>query len=345
MKKLLNTLYITTQGAFIAKEGETLLIRVEKETKLRLPIHTLGAVVCFGQVSASPAAMAFCAEHDILLAFYTEQGKFQARVQGAVSGNVLLRRQQYRWADSETQSATIARAIISGKIANSRTVIGRALRDHPDHAEKQALEQSHLHFKSLLRTIGRDDSLSLDSLRGIEGEAAKRYFAVFDVLIYGDKQHFFFKGRSKRPPLDNVNALLSFVYTLLAHDITAALEGVGLDPAVGYLHRDRPGRAGLALDLMEELRAYLADRLVLSLINRKQVKGSGFNQSESGAVVMDEATRKTVLVAWQERKRETITHPFLDEKVEIGLLPHIQAMLFARYVRGDLDGYPPFIWR
>jgi len=345
LKKLLNTLYVSTQGAYIAKEGETLLIRVEKETKLRLPIHTLGAIVCFGQVSASPAAMGFCTDHDILMAFYTEHGKFQARVQGAVSGNVLLRRQQYRWADSEEQSATIARSVISGKIANSRTVIGRALRDYANHPEKEMLEKNHLHLKLLLQSIGRDASLTLDSLRGIEGEAAKRYFSVFDQLISVDKKHFFFNRRSKRPPLDNVNALLSFIYTLLAHDVTAALEGVGLDPAVGYLHRDRPGRAGLALDLMEELRAYLADRLVLSLINRKQIKSSGFKKSESGAVVMDDATRKIVLVAWQERKREIITHPFLKEKVEIGLLSHIQAMLFARYVRGDIDCYPPFIWR
>ncbi|MBF0220548.1 MAG: type I-C CRISPR-associated endonuclease Cas1 [Gammaproteobacteria bacterium] len=344
MKKLLNTLYITTQGAYIAKEGETLLIRVEGETKLRLPIHTLGGIVCFGQVSASPAAMGFCAENDILLAFYTENGKFQARVQGAVSGNVLLRRQQYRWADSGEQSATIARAIIGAKISNSRTVIGRALRDHPEANGQSELEAVHKHLKQLLRQMGHEP-VQLDSLRGYEGEAAKRYFAVFDYLISGDKRSFFFRGRYKRPPLDNVNALLSFVYTLLAHDVTAALEGVGLDPAVGYLHRDRPGRAGLALDLMEELRTYLGDRLVLTLINRQQVKGGGFNQSESGAVMMDDATRKAVLVAWQERKRETITHPFLQEKVEIGLLPHIQAMLFARFVRGDLDGYPPFLWR
>lgn len=344
MKKLLNTLYVTTQGAYIAKEGETLLIRVEGETRLQLPIHTLGGIVCFGQVSASPAAMGFCAENGILLAFYTENGQFRARVQGEVNGNVLLRRQQYRWADDLEQSAHVARILIAAKLANSRSVVGRSLRDHPDQNGYDELTTVHTHLKAVLRTVWREQN-GLDTLRGLEGEAAKRYFSVFDHLISGDKEAFFFRGRSKRPPLDNTNALLSFVYTLLAHDMTAALEGVGLDPAVGYLHRDRPGRAGLALDLMEELRAYLGDRLVLSLINRQQVKRSGFTQSESGAVMMDDATRKTVLAAWQERKRETITHPFLKEKVELGLLPHIQAMLFARYIRGDLDDYPALVWR
>jgi CRISP-associated protein Cas1 len=342
MKKLLNTLYITTQGAYIAKEGETLQIRVEKETRLQLPIHTLGAIVCFGQVSASPAAMGFCAERDVLLAFYTENGRFQARVQGAVSGNVLLRRQQYRCADNPQQAAVITRALLAGKIANSRSVIQRALRDDSDHPHAADLEAAQQHLKASLRSLQRPDQ-DIDTLRGIEGDAARCYFGIFDHLIRGDKAAFFFCQRSKRPPLDNVNALLSFVYTLLAHDVTAALEGVGLDPAVGYLHRDRPGRAGLALDLMEELRSVLADRLVLTLINRQQIKGSGFSQSESGAVTMDDTTRKAVLVAWQERKREIITHPFLQEKVEIGLLPHLQAMLFARYLRGDLDAYPPYV--
>ena len=344
MKKLLNTLYITTQGAYIAKEGETLLIRVEGEIKLRLPIHTLSGVIGFGQVSASPAAMGFCAERGVLLAFFTENGRFQARVQGAVSGNVLLRRQQYRWADSAERSAEIARSIIIGKIVNSRGVLQRNLRDYPELPSHDLIAQTSRHLKITLKSLERG-GLELDSLRGIEGEAARCYFSVFDHLIRVDKQTFQYHRRSKRPPLDQVNALLSFVYTLLSHDVTASLEGVGLDPAVGYLHRDRPGRAGLALDLMEELRAPLADRLVLSLINRQQIHASGFCRSESGAVTMDDATRKAVLVAWQERKREEINHPFLQEKVAIGLLPHIQAMLLARYIRGDLDGYPPLIWR
>ncbi len=247
--------------------------------------------------------------------------------------------------DSPHQSAAIARAVIAAKIANSRNVIQRALRDYPTSEGNNELEQVQRHLKSRLKSLEQLNQETVDTLRGIEGESAKSYFSVFDHLIRGDQKAFFFHGRNKRPPRDNTNALLSFVYTLLVHDVTAALEGVGLDPSVGYLHRDRPGRLGLSLDLMEELRAYLADRLVLSLINRQQVKQRGFSQSESGAVTMDEATRKTVLVAWQERKHDIITHPFLREKMEVGLLPHIQSMLLARTIRGDLDGYPPFIWR
>lgn len=343
MKHLLNTLYVTTQGSYLAREGETVLLRVEGETKLQVPIHTLGNIVCFGQVSMSPFLMGLCGERGVAVSFLTERGRFLARVNGPVSGNVLLRREQYRRADDENSSAEIARSIVIAKIANCRTVLLRAARSRPEDAESAnlslAAEKLALHVKEL------EEKSSLDSIRGKEGEAARTYFGAFDALITAQKEDFFFRERNRRPPLDNMNALLSFLYTLLGHDTAAALEGVGLDPAVGYLHRDRPGRPGLALDLMEELRPYLADRLALSLVNRQQVTGNGFKKTETGAVLMDDDTRKTVLVSYQKRKQEEIQHPFLGEKVAIGLLPHCQALLMARHLRGDLEGYPPFLWR
>ena len=343
MKHLLNTLYVTTQGSYLAREGETVLLRVEGETKLQVPIHTLGNIVCFGQVSMSPFLMGLCGERGVAVSFLTERGRFLARVNGPVSGNVLLRREQYRRADDENSSAEIARSIVIAKIANCRTVLLRAARSRPEDAESAnlslAAEKLALHVKEL------EEKSSLDSIRGKEGEAARTYFGAFDALITAQKEDFFFRERNRRPPLDNMNALLSFLYTLLGHDTAAALEGVGLDPAVGYLHKDRPGRPGLALDLMEELRPYLADRLALSLVNRQQVTGNGFRKTETGAVMMDDDTRKTVLVSYQKRKQEEIQHPFLGEKVAIGLLPHCQALLMARHLRGDVEGYPPFIWR
>ncbi|HOZ49864.1 MAG TPA: type I-C CRISPR-associated endonuclease Cas1c [Candidatus Hydrogenedentes bacterium] len=341
MKRLLNTLYVTTPGAYLAQEGETILVRVEHETRLRVPVHTLGGVICFGQVSCSPPMMGLCGERGVGLAFFTEHGRFLARVQGPVSGNVLLRRMQYRWADDPDASAGIARTIVAAKIANCRTVLLRAAREQEAH--RAAITTALEHLAALLRTLRA--ALSLDEVRGIEGDAARAYFGVFDHLITVQKEDFFFASRNRRPPLDNTNALLSFIYTLLTHDMASALEGVGLDPAVGFLHRDRPGRPSLALDLIEELRPFLADRLTLSLINRMQVKGKGFAKSESGAVAMDDATRKEVLVAYQKRKQEEIQHPFIGEKIEIGLLPHVQALLMARYLRGDLDDYPPFLSR
>jgi CRISPR-associated protein Cas1 len=336
---MLNTLYVTLPQAYLSKEGETVLVRQEQETKLRVPILALEGIVCVGQVSMSPALMAFCAEHDVGVSFLSEYGRFLARVQGPVHGNVLLRREQYRRADSESGSAGIARAILLAKLANSRTALLRAAREHPaeslDHAAAQLAES--------LRAL--ESTQSLDALRGVEGDAAHGYFAVFDEMILQQKEAFFFHERSRRPPLDNVNALLSFLYVLLSHDVASALETVGLDPAVGFLHRDRPGRAGLALDLMEELRPVLADRLALTLINRRQVAATGFTHSGSGAVSMNDATRKEVLTAWQSRKQEEIQHPFLDERIPIGLVPYAQALLLARHLRGDLDAYPAFFWR
>ena len=343
MKHLLNTLYVTTQGAYLSRDGETVLVRVEHETKLQVPIHTLGSIVCFGQVSCSPPLMELCGERNVTISFLSEYGRFWARVEGPVSGNVLLRREQYRRADSETSSADIARVIVTAKVANGRTVLLRGLRDHPDNPGASELEDAVLRLARVLDDL--KEPIPLDSVRGQEGEAAWRYFAVFDHLITAQKEDFFFRQRSRRPPLDNMNALLSFLYTLLVHDVRSSLETVGLDPAVGFLHRDRPGRPGLALDLMEELRPFLADRLALSLVNLKQIKGSGFKRTETGAVMMDDATRKELLVAYQKRKQEEIQHPFINEKIAIGLIPYVQSLLLARHLRGDLDGYPPFIWK
>ena len=343
MRHLLNTLYVTTQGAYLARDGETVAVRVERETRLRIPLHTLASIVCFGQISCSPPLMQLCAERGVRISFLSEYGRFWARVEGPVSGNVLLRREQYRRSDDSGQSAAIARAVVTAKVANQRVVLLRALRDHPGMAASTEVKAA---ADSLGRTlIILQEEQSLDSVRGMEGDAARRYFAVFDHLIVSRKEDFFFRERNRRPPLDNMNALMSFLYTLLVHDVRSALETVGLDPAVGFLHRDRPGRPSLALDLMEELRPVLADRLALSLVNRQQVKGKGFKTTETGAVVMDDETRKEVLIAYQKRKQEELQHPFINEKVALGLLPYVQSLLLSRYLRGDLDGYPPFFWK
>lgn len=340
MKRHGNTLYVTTPGAYLAKDGETVAVRIEGETRLRVPIHTLDGVVCFGKVSASPFLLGFCAKRGVGFSMLTENGRFLARVQGPVSGNVLLRREQYRRADSEDASAAIARAFLAAKIANARWVLVRWLRAPTDDTGAEAVRGAAEALRQQLDDLDREPTL--DGLRGIEGRAARQYFEVFDHLIGQQKDDFRFDGRNRRPPKDPVNALLSFLYTLLRHDCESALETVGLDPAVGFLHRDRPGRPSLALDLMEELRPYLADRLALSLINKRQVQPAGFTHDEAGAVWMDDDTRKTVITAYQQRKNDTIEHPFLQERTTVGLLMHLQALLLARHLRGDLDGYPPF---
>ena len=343
MKKLLNTLFVTTQGAYLRKEGESVLVRVEHETKLRLPIHTISGIICFGNVSCSPYLLGICGDRGVAVSFLTERGRFLARVQGAVSGNVLLRREQFRRSENPEQCAEIAGPMVLGKMANSRTVLQRFLRDHGE-------SETTTELKGVIRSLGNiinslQRKMTVPSIRGKEGDAASIYFGVFDRLITVQKEKFFFKKRSRRPPMDNMNALLSFIYTLLAHDVSAALESVGLDPQVGFLHVARPGRPSLALDIMEEFRPFLGDRLALSLVNLKQVQGKGFRQTESGSVEMDDDTRKTLLVAYQKRKQEMIQHPFLGENIEVGLLPYVQALLLARYLRGDIDGYPPFIWK
>jgi len=343
MKRHLNTLFVTTQGAYLAKEGESVVVKVEKTIRLRVPIHTVGGIVCFGNVGCSPFLMGFCAERGVAVSFLSENGRFLAKVTGPVSGNVLLRREQYRRADNMNVSASMARAVLTGKLANSRTVLQRALRDHADKIDTDKVAYASRQISGALQRLQED--VPLDFLRGVEGDAAHAYFNVFDQLITSQSEDFFFKERSRRPPMDRVNCLLSFLYTLLMHDVRSALESVGLDPAVGFLHRDRPGRPGLALDLMEEFRPFFADRLALSLINLCQVQKRGFTEAQSGAVLMDDETRKTVLVAYQKRKQDEIMHPFIEEKVTIGLLFHVQALLMARYLRGDLDGYPPFLWK
>lgn len=343
MKKYLNTLFITTQDAYLSKEGETVVVSVEKETRLQLPIHTISGIVCFGNVGMSPFLMGFCAQNNVAVSFLTEYGRFLAQVHGETRGNVLLRREQYRRADDNKASCEIARNILLGKLSNCRFVLLRALRDHPENLADSNIEAVAKRMSLSIDQTQRTEDL--DMLRGIEGDSARDYFSVFNDLIVSQKSDFQFKERSRRPPLDNVNCLLSFVYTLLTHDVRSALESVGLDSYVGFLHRDRPGRPGLALDIMEEFRPFLADRLVLSLINRNQVDKKGFVKSESGAVLMDDETRKAVLVAYQKRKQEEIEHPFLKETAPIGLLFYIQALLLARHLRGDLDGYPVFIWR
>lgn len=343
MKKHLNTLFVTTQGAYLAKEGETVVVRVDGATRLQVPVHTLGGIVCFGNVGVSPFLMGFCSERDVGISFLSENGRFLAKVQGAVSGNVLLRREQYRKADNRDFSGNMARSILSGKIANSRTVLQRALRDHGDKIAAEEVRKAVQRLNNCLETVDRANDL--DTLRGLEGDAARIYFSVFDHLIVAQKDSFSFQERNRRPPLDNVNCLLSFIYTLVMHDVRSALETVGLDPAVGFLHRDRPGRPGCALDLMEEFRPFIADRLALSLINLRKVDEGDFHKSEAGAVTMTDDARKTLLVSYQERKREEILHPYMGEKMTIGVLFFMQSLLLARHLRGELDGYPPFIWK
>ena len=343
MRKMLNVLYVTNPDAYLSKDGENLVVRINEETVFRTPIHYLEGIVTFGHLGASPALLGMCVEKGISLSYLSPYGKHLATVQGMPTGNVLLRRQQYRLADVEPESAKLASAFIIGKIANCKTVLRRFISDHKDRSETKEIEAAG---RQMARNIQKlTNNLGLDQIRGIEGECAHCYFSVFDHLILSQKELFFMKGRNRRPPRDNINALLSFLYTLLLHETKAALQTVGLDPYVGFLHRDRPGRFGLALDLMEEFRPYIADRLVLSLVNRQQVNGNDFVQKESGGVIMKDDARKVVLEAWQKRKAEELTHPFLEEKIPIGLLPYTQALLLSRHLRGDLDRYPPFIWR
>lgn len=342
MKKLANVLYVTTPEAYLALDGENVILRKEEKVSMRLPLHNLESIVCFTYLGVSPALMAACAERNVGLCFLTPNGRFQARITGKVRGNVLLRKRQYAVSACEEESVPIAASFLLGKIANSRRVLERALRDHALLVDVEALRHTSAALKGTLKVI--PDCTSTAELVGYEGSAAKAYFAVFGQLILHSQEEFSFTERSRRPPLDNVNSLLSFLYTLLASEVTSALETVGLDPYVGLMHRDRPGRPSLALDLMEELRPLFADRLALTLINRKQVLGKGFIRKESGGILMDDETRKIVLTAWQARKKKQITHPFLKERMPFGLIPHVQALLLARHLRGDLDAYPPFFW-
>jgi CRISPR-associated protein Cas1 len=344
VKKLLNTLYATTEGASLRKDGENVVAEIDGIERGRVPMHMLGAVVVFGGIFVSPPLIGALARAGITLVLLDRQGRFEARVEGPVSGNVLLRRAQYR---ASEQPDEIVRSLVSGKIANQRAVLQRALRDHGDEMTPDrcaAVEAAVGRLERILRRVAFMNE-GAEVMRGAEGEAGYGYFAVFGDLIRSPDADIRFNGRSRRPPLDPVNALLSFLYTLLTHDCRSAAESVGLDPAVGFLHRDRPGRPSLALDLMEELRPVLADRLALSLVNRRQMRSGDFETRDGGAVLLSEAGRKTVLTAWQERKKEERRHPFLDESAPLGLVPYLQAQLLARHLRGDLDAYPPWFWK
>ncbi|HMK89989.1 MAG TPA: type I-C CRISPR-associated endonuclease Cas1c [Methylocystis sp.] len=344
MKKLLNTLYVTTEGAALRKDGENLVAEVEGRAPVRVPFHMLASVVAFGPVLLSPPLMQACASRGVVIALFDRNGRFQARVEGPTTGNVLLRRAQYR---ASERPEAIVKGLVAAKVANQRAVLQRALRDYSEETpppEKAAIEGAIARLGGVLRTISCSEA-DVDALRGAEGEAARLYFSVFDHLVRSPDAGIVFRGRSRRPPLDPMNALLSFLYTLLTHDCRSAAESVGLDPSVGFLHRDRPGRPSLALDLMEELRPALVDRLALSLVNRRQIRIGDFKQEDNGAVLMTEDGRKTVLAAWQERKKAERRHPFLEETAPLGLVPLLQAQLLARHLRGDLDAYPPWFWK
>nr|WP_236691485.1 type I-C CRISPR-associated endonuclease Cas1c [Ornatilinea apprima] len=342
MKQLANVLYITSADAYLSLDGENIVIKKEEHVSTRLPLHNLENVVCFNYLGVSPALMGACSERNIGLCFLTPNGRFLARVSGKVKGNVLLRKKQYQVSEREAESVPIAASFLLGKIYNSRKVLERALRDHAMLVDVDALTKASSFLKQTLAVIPECNTVS--ELMAFEGSAAKIYFGVFDHLILQQHEDFSFRERSRRPPLDNMNSLLSFLYTLLTNETVSALDAVGLDPYVGFLHADRPGRPSLALDLMEEMRPLFADRLALTLVNRKQISGKGFTQKESGGILMDDDTRKAVLGAWQDRKKEEIVHPYLKERIPFGLILHVQAMLLARYLRGDLDAYPPFFW-
>lgn len=340
MRKLLNTLYITTDGSYLHRDGETVAVEREGAARIRIPIHGLEGIVCMGNVMMSPHLMALCAEKQVAISFLSSHGRFLSRVQGPVTGNVLLRRRQYRMADQDEGAAALAQSMVMAKLANCRSVLLRAQRERSEPHPELAAAIAQL-GSATERLLARQESAG--TLRGVEGDAARTYFSVFDHLIVAQKDDFCFRGRSRRPPLDNVNALLSFAYAILTHETTAALESVGLDPYVGFLHTDRPGRQSLALDLVEEMRPAIADRLVLTLINRQQIQSGDFEAQASGAVLLKDTGRKKFLEAWQKRKQEELRHPFLDEVMSLGLFPYAQALLMARHIRGDLDGYPAWV--
>ena len=343
MRKLLNTLFVTSEDKYLALENQNVVVWNGDERVAQYPLIMLEGIVSFCYKGASPALMGACAERNILLTFLTPRGRFLARSCGMENGNVLLRRAQYRAADSSADACRIARNMIFGKVFNTRWIIERALRDHAMRVDAEALKQVSARMAAQLPSI--ETAEDLDILRGLEGNASADYFSVFNELILAQDTEFAFDGRNRRPPKDNVNAMLSFAYVLLANDCASALESVGLDAYVGFLHTDRPGRASLALDLMEELRGPAADRLVLTLINNRMIQDRHFDRREDGSVYLNADGRKILLTAWQNRKKEEITHPYLKEKIAWGLVPYAQSLLLARFLRGDLDGYPPFLWK
>ena len=343
MRKLLNTLFVTSEDIYLTLDGENVMANREKEVLARYPLHTLSGILCFSYPGASPALMGACAERGISLSFCTPRGKFLARVSGENNGNVLLRRTQYRIADDLQQSCRIARNMIFGKLYNARWSIERTRRDHGLRLDEEKLSDASRKIQGLLPDVLKETSL--DSLRGLEGTGATAYFSVFDEMILNQDDAFIFQSRSRRPPLNPVNAMLSFAYALLSNDCASALESVGLDSYVGFLHRDRPGRSSLALDLMEELRPCMADRFVLTMLNNRKLKPADFDWRENGSVTMKDDARRIFLKSWQEKKRDAITHPYLGEKIPWGLVPYVQALLLARTLREDLEEYPPFLWK
>jgi len=343
VRQLLNTLYVTTGGAYLHLDHDTVRMEVDDETEAQIPLHHLGAIVAFGNVLVSPALLGRCADDGRAVVFLTRTGRFRARVVGPQTGNVLLRKAQHRQAEDADAAREIARAVVAGKVKNARRLVVRAARRADESEAATALDDAK---QRLARTLAAlEDEATLEGVRGREGNAAHTYFGVFSHLVRQQAEAFPFTGRTRRPPRDRLNAVLSFLYTLLCNDCAAAAEGVGLDPQVGFLHAARPGRPSLGLDLMEELRAPLADRLALTLINRRQLTPDDFRERDGGAVLLNDEGRETVLVAYQERKQDTVTHPVLDQELEIGLLPHAQARLLARHLRGDLDQYVPYLLR
>lgn len=343
MRHLLNTLFVTSENGYLSLDGENVVVNRDRQEIGRFPLHTLRSIVCFSYSGASPGLLGACAERDIDVVFCTPRGKFLARTAGIVNGNVLLRREQYRIADDEKRGCLIARNMIFGKVFNARWNIERTKRDHEMRVDVEKLVKVSKELKDTLEKLKSVEELQV--LRGIEGEAAAEYFSAFNNLILRNKPDFTFQTRNKRPPRDRINALLSFSYSLLANDCASAAESVGLDPYVGFLHRDRPGRTSLALDLMEELRPCMADRFVLSMINTQTIKTNDFFEGESGVIMLRDEGRRSFLKKWQERKQVMITHPFLNEKIPWGLVPYVQALLLARHIRGDIEAYPPFLWK
>jgi CRISPR-associated protein Cas1 len=341
MRHLLNTLYVMTQGAYLHLEGETLVVEVERQKRLQAPIHHLGSVVIFGDVLVSPAALHRCADDGLGVMLLDRHGRFKARLEGSLSGNILLRQAQHRAV--ATQALEVARTFVAGKLRNTRQVVLRGARDSHDDADRDALRQCGRLLAGHIRRL--PGATTLDEARGIEGDGARVYFEAVRHLIRPDaRETFAFERRNRRPPLDRFNALLSFVYTLLVHDCRSAVEAVGLDSQLGFLHAVRPGRPALALDLMEEFRPVM-DRLALTLINRGQLTERDFEPRPGGAVYLSESGRKTVLAAYQQRKQEEVSHALLQQPAPIGLLPHVQARLLARVLRGDMEGYLPFLIR
>ena len=343
MKRLLNTLYVTSPNRYLALEGENVVVFEEQQEIGRVPLHNLDSIITFGYTGASPALMGACAQRNIDLTFMSGHGRFLARITGEVNGNVILRKQQYRVSESKEERLKIAKNFVLGKLYNSRWVLERAVRDYPMRLDCEHIKTQSRRIAEAMKTVTQCEDAA--ALLGVEGEAATLYFSVFNQLILQQQEDFVFQGRNRRPPLDYVNALLSFCYSLLAGMCASALEGVGLDSYVGFYHTDRPGRISLALDLMEELRSIMADRFVLTLINRKMITKNDFIRKENGAVILNDAGKKIVLSAWQTKKQDLIRHPFLEEKMEWGVVPHAQSLLLARYLRGDLEEYPPFFWK